>query len=185
MNRMIALVVLIVLMPLFLLIYIAVYINSAGGGIYTQERIGRKGIPFLILKFRTMYSSATRNTLILLKSGDRRITPVGRFLRRFKLDELPQLVNIIRGQMNWFGPRPEQAYFVRQIIATDNSLATVYNVTPGLISLGVLRCGYATDLAGMCIRARYDRYFLKYRTTALCSCMFWNTIVIIVKGNNI
>ncbi len=116
------------LSPLFLLIALAVGLSSKGGVFYRQRRIGLQGRPFRLIKFRSMYADADRRGLLTI-GDDRRITPVGRFLRRYKLDELPQLWNVLKGDMSLVGPRPEVPRYVEHY---DERQRKVLDVRPGL-----------------------------------------------------
>jgi lipopolysaccharide/colanic/teichoic acid biosynthesis glycosyltransferase len=139
-----SLVALIVLSPLFALIALAVKLTSAGPVFYRGERVGRGGKPFRILKFRTMYANADGPAIT--QGGDARVTPLGRFLRRLKLDELPQLVNVLRGEMSVVGPRPEAPAYVA--LYSDGE-RRVLSVRPGLTSPASLRyCNEEALLAG-------------------------------------
>ncbi|HHJ51448.1 MAG TPA: sugar transferase [Phaeodactylibacter sp.] len=119
---------LIVLSPLFLLLALSVGLSSRGGVFYRQTRIGRHGKPFQLLKFRSMYARSDQQGLLTV-GADKRITPVGRFLRRYKLDELPQLWNILRGDMSIVGPRPEVPRYVQHYSPEQRK---VLSVRPGL-----------------------------------------------------
>ncbi len=119
---------LIVFSPLFLLLALSVGLSSKGGVFYRQTRIGRHGKPFQLLKFRSMYARSDRKGLLTV-GADKRITPVGRFLRRYKLDELPQLWNILRGDMSIVGPRPEVPRYVQHYSPEQRK---VLSVRPGL-----------------------------------------------------
>lgn len=118
-----------ILSPVLILIYLLVFTTSKGGGLYLQERIGRHGVPFKIMKFRTMYVGSDRKGLLTVGKRDPRVTPVGYFLRKTKLDELPQLLNVFKGDMSLVGPRPEVAKYVDLYRAEDR---IVLSVKPGI-----------------------------------------------------
>ena len=138
-----SLVAIVVLSPLLALIALAVRFTSAGPAFYRGERIGRGGAPFRILKFRTMRESASGPAIT--HGGDKRVTPLGRVLRRCKLDELPQLINVLRGEMSVVGPRPEAPEYVR--LYTDEE-RRVLTVPPGLTSPASLRYRHEESLLG-------------------------------------
>ncbi|HEX7193306.1 MAG TPA: sugar transferase [Thermoanaerobaculia bacterium] len=139
----ISLVAIVVLSPLLVLIALAVKLTSAGPVFYRGERIGRGGAPFRIVKFRTMRANASGPGIT--RAGDARVTPVGRVLRRFKLDELPQLINILRGDMSIVGPRPEAPEYVRLYSEEERRVLTV---RPGLTSPASLRYRNEESLLG-------------------------------------
>lgn len=143
-----SLLVLIILSPLFLIISLAVLFTSKGGVFYIQKRIGQHGKEFSLIKFRTMYVGADKEGLLTVGKKDYRITPVGYYLRKYKLDELPQLFNIIRGDMSVVGPRPEVKKYVD--LYTKEQLQ-VLQVRPGLTDLASLQ--YIDENQ---ILARYD-----------------------------
>ncbi|MFC1678604.1 sugar transferase [Elusimicrobiota bacterium] len=130
-----ALVGLVLLSPLFLLTAVLIKIDSAGPAFFRQERIGRKFHPFLIYKFRTMTRDAAKGSNHITTSEDSRITCVGRFLRRFKIDELPQLINVLRGEMSIVGPRPEVRRYVEMF---QRDYAELLTVRPGVTNLASL-----------------------------------------------
>ena len=133
---------LILLSPLFALVALQIKIGSKGPVFYTQERIGLYGIPFRICKFRTMIDHAENGTPQLTHDNDPRITKIGKWLRKYRLDELPQLWNILRGDMSIVGPRPERPYFIAKIMAEAPYYCLIYKVRPGLTSWGPIRVGY-------------------------------------------
>ena len=124
-----ALIGLILLFPLFLVVYCMIKVESPGKGIYKQERIGKNHRPFYLYKFRSMYVNAESSGLLTVGSGDKRITKTGRIIRRFKIDELPQLVNIIKGDMSIVGPRPEVEKYVKLYTKEQQR---VLSVRPGI-----------------------------------------------------
>ena len=105
---------LIALSPLFIVLYVLIRLESKGGGFYSQERVGRNGVPFRLYKFRSMRVGSDRKGLITVGERDNRITRTGLFIRKYKLDELPQLWNVLKGDMSLVGPRPERPYFVNK-----------------------------------------------------------------------
>lgn len=147
-------------LPLMLVIALAVRLSSKGPVLLQQERIGRYGRPFILNKFRTMVWPGEKDLPILATTNDPRITPVGRILRNWRLDELPQLWLVLKGDMSLVGPRPERAFFLQQIIEQLPQYPTLFSLRPGLVSLGWVRQGYAHNLPQLVLRARYDLLYL-------------------------
>lgn len=153
---------LIVLSPLLLGIAIAIKIKSPGGSIlYRQERVGFRKKHFKIIKFRTMRPDAEENGPALSSTEDPRVTPIGRFLRKYRLDELPQFWNVVKGEMSIVGPRPERDYYVRQIVAQIPYYSLIHNVRPGITSWGMVKYGYATTVEQMVERLQYDLVYIE------------------------
>lgn len=149
-----------ILSPLFAVIAIAVKLSSKGPVFYRQERIGYHKKPFKILKFRTMRADAESNGPQLSTADDPRITPVGRILRKYRLDEFPQFWNVLVGEMSIVGPRPEREYFIRQIMERAPYYALIHQVRPGITSWGMVRHGYASDVDQMIDRLQYDLLYI-------------------------
>ena len=145
-----ALVGLIFLSPVFLLVYILLKRQGDGPVIFRQERIGYKGQPFYILKFRSMRMDSEKDGRpCLAKKGDERLTPVGKFLREHHLDELPQLWNVLRGDMSFVGPRPERRYFINLIMKENPDYEYIFLMRPGLTSMATLYNGYTDTMQKM------------------------------------
>jgi lipopolysaccharide/colanic/teichoic acid biosynthesis glycosyltransferase len=160
-----ALVALIVFSPLFLACYIAVRREDGGPAIFKQERIGRFGRPFYIYKFRSMKMDAEKNGPELYHhEKDTRMTKVGKFLREHHLDELPQLWNVVKGEMAFIGPRPERKYYIDQIMKEDRRYVFLYQVRPGVTSYATLYNGYTDTLEKMLRRLELDLYYLEHRS---------------------
>ena len=173
---------LILLSPLYLIIALLVHYDSPGPIIYRQERVGFRGQIFHILKFRSMYIDAEEETPLLSKVGDTRITKVGRFLRKYRLDELPQLWNILRGEMSIVGPRPERPYFVQQIMEKAPYYCLLYKVRPGLTSWGPVKVGYTDTMEKMLQRLMYDITYTENMSLALDIKILLRTIGVLVDG---
>jgi len=156
---------LVVLSPAFLYVYILLRRQGDGPVIFRQERIGYKGRPFHILKFRTMkVNSEEEGTPLLAEKGDRRLTPVGKFLREHHLDELPQLWNVLCGDMSFVGPRPERRYFIDLIMKENSDYEYIYLMRPGLTSMATLYNGYTGTMEKMLIRLQMDLDYLVNRS---------------------
>ena len=173
---------LIVLSPLLAVIAIMVKCNSKGPIIYQQERIGLYGIPFYIYKFRTMIEHAEEGQPQLTHDHDPRITSVGHWLRKYRLDELPQLWNILRGDMSIVGPRPERQFFIDQIMQQAPYYCLLYKVRPGLTSWGPIRVGYTDTIDKMIERLNYDIVYIENMSLLLDMKILFFTIDIILRG---
>lgn len=182
MDILLSLSALVVLSPLLIGIAIAVRLSSPGPVLYRQERIGLFGKPFMILKFRTMRENSEGDTPQLTQDNDPRITPLGQILRKYRLDELPQLINILRGEMAIVGPRPERAYFIEQIIRVAPYYCLIYKVRPGLTSWGPIRVGYTDTIEKMVERLRYDISYMENMSITLDMKILFHTIAVIVDG---
>ncbi len=177
-----SLVCLLVLSPLFAVIAILVKADSRGSVFYQQERIGLYGRPFYILKFRTMIDGAEKSMPQLAKEDDPRITRVGRILRKYRLDELPQFWNILRGDMSIVGPRPERAYYIDKIAEQAPYYCLLYKIRPGLTSWGPIRVGYTDTLEKMIQRLNYDIVYMENMSLLLDLKIMLHTLKVIVDG---
>lgn len=173
---------LIILSPLYALLAALVYASSKGPAFYTQERIGLHGKPFNIYKFRTMVQHAEDEVPQLSTDDDPRITAVGRWMRKYRLDELPQMVNILRGDMSIVGPRPERAFFIRQIIEQAPYYCLLYKIRPGLTSWGPIRVGYTDTIEKMVNRLNYDIVYMENMSVRLDIKILFYTIGVILDG---
>ncbi len=153
---------LIVLSPVMLAVAIAVKLQSRGDVFYRQERIGLHNVPFEMIKFRTMISGAEKEgEPQLTHPDDPRITPLGRFLRKYRIDEFPQFYNVIKGDMSIVGPRPERQYYIDRIVAREPSYVLLHQVRPGITSMGMVKFGYAQNVDEMLERLDYDLLYLE------------------------
>ncbi len=182
MDWVVSTVALVLLAPVFLLIALAVRLNSKGPIFYVQERIGLYGKPFQIIKFRTMVQDAERLGPQLSSDEDPRITRVGRFLRKSRLDELPQFFNVLRGDMALVGPRPERAHFIAQIMARAPHYRHLQKVRPGITSWGQVKYGYATNVDEMIQRLRFDLIYIENMSIALDLKILAYTVITVLKG---
>ncbi len=153
---------LILLIPVFAIISLIIKLDSPGPVLFRQKRLGLGGRPFTILKFRSMVNNAeTDGHARLTVDDDPRITRFGHFLRKYRIDELPQFVNVFRGEMSLVGPRPERREFAERIAARVPIYPMLYQVRPGLTSWGMVRFGYASSVDEMVERLRYDLIYLE------------------------
>lgn len=153
---------LILLSPAFLFIAVMIKRESKGGIIFKQERIGYRNKPFMIYKFRTMRVDAESDGVPRLASDDdERITPFGHFMRKYRIDELPQFWNVLKGDMSLVGPRPERQYYIDQIIKKAPFYTLLHQVRPGITSMGMVKFGYAKNVDEMIERMKYDLMYLE------------------------
>lgn len=151
------------LSPVFLISYLAVKLTSKGPGIFKQERIGLHGKPFMIYKFRTMIVNEEDEGIPqLAEVNDDRLTKVGAWLRSHHIDELPQLWNVLKGDMSFVGYRPERQYFINQIIAVRPDYQELYAIRPGITSLATIYNGYTYTIEKMIRRLDMDLDYLRH-----------------------
>jgi exopolysaccharide biosynthesis polyprenyl glycosylphosphotransferase len=176
---------LIILSPVFLAIAVAVKRDSAGSVIYSQERIGRHQKPFNIYKFRTMRADAEPNGPSLSKDNDVRVTRVGKFLRKYRLDELPQFYNVLRGDMSLVGPRPEREYYIRQIVEKAPYYNLLHQIRPGITSWGMVKYGYASTVDQMVERLQYDLIYLDNVSLLVDLKILFHTVNTVLTGKGL
>lgn len=180
-------ILLIIFSPLFLICTIMVRREDGGPAIYRQERIGRFGRPFYILKFRTMRLDAEAMGPQLSHGGgegDPRLTKIGKFLRAHHLDELPQLWNVFMGEMSFVGPRPERKFYIDQILEHDKRYEYLYQIRPGVTSYATFYNGYTDTMEKMLRRLEYDLYYLGHRSWLFDIKILLKTFFGIVSGKS-
>lgn len=164
------------------LVWLANAIWAPGPLLYRQERVGRRGRHFRVVKFRTMRPDAERETgAVWSDENDRRITPVGRWLRRSRLDELPQLVNVVRGEMSLIGPRPERPEFVAELAAQIPFYRARHAVRPGITGWAQVRFGYGNSLEGARTKLEYDLYYVRHANFYLDALILLKTTAVVLR----
>lgn len=173
----------IVLSPVYLLIYVILRVSGGSSVIFRQERIGYGGKPFQILKFRTMTVDSEEDGVPRLTEGEsEHITLIGGFLREHHLDELPQLWNVLRGDMSFVGPRPERKFFIDRIMERDPNYEYIYMMHPGLTSDATIYNGYTNTIEKMLVRLRMDLDYLQRRSLWLDAKIILKTGCFIIIG---
>jgi len=181
----VSLVSLLFLSPFLLYFMFQIKRNSKGPVFYRQERIGRYGRPFDILKFRTMYLGSENGTPKLSSPNDDRITQIGRILRKYRIDEIPQFWNILKGDMSLVGPRPERRYYINRIIEDAPYYCLLYKIRPGLTSWGPIKIGYSDTIEKMTERLNYDIIYMENMSLLTDLKILMYTIEIIFKGKGV
>lgn len=184
-DFLIACVCIIVFAPLFVICFIAILLEDGQPAIYSQERIGLHGKPFNIYKFRSMRRDAEQEGPQLLLDGamnDPRLTRVGRFLRAHHLDELPQLWNVLQGDMAFIGYRPERKFYIDQIMERDPRYELLYKIRPGVTSYATLYNGYTDTIEKMLRRLELDLYYLEHQSMWFDAKVLFKTFISIVFG---
>ena len=182
MDIVISILGLIILSPVMLYIALRVRLSSKGPIFYSQERVGINGKPFMIYKFRSMYVGAEQETPLLSFDGDDRCTPWGGVMRKWRLDELPQLWNVFIGEMSLVGPRPERRFFIDQIMKVAPHYKHLLKVRPGITSWGQVKYGYASNLDQMMQRLKFDILYIENMSLILDIKILFYTILIVLQG---
>ena len=177
-----SLLAIVLLSPVFAIIIISMICGGCRPVIFKQARIGLNGQPFFIYKFRSMIVDAEEDVPQLTEQNDERVTKVGRFLRSHHLDELPQLWNVLKGDMSFIGYRPERQYFIDQIMEHDDRYVHLYKMRPGVTSYATLYNGYTDTMDKMLKRLEFDLYYLRHRSWWFDLKILFSTFTNIVFG---
>jgi exopolysaccharide biosynthesis polyprenyl glycosylphosphotransferase len=185
MDVVISILALVVLSPLILCLGLGVKLSSPGPIFYKQPRVGRYGQEFHIYKFRSMYHKAEENGPELSSKHDPRVTRFGQFMRKHRLDEIPNFFNVLRGDMALVGPRPERAYFIRKITEQAPHYVHLHKVKPGITSWGQVKYGYAENVEEMVKRLRFDILYIENRSLFVDLKILFYTVITIIKGKGV
>lgn len=177
--------ILVVTSPLTIFLSILIFLTGGWHVIYSQKRTGLNGKPFSIYKFRSLLHCTSEGKLLISDRHDHRITKVGRVIRKYKLDEIPNFINVLKGEMSVVGPRPEQEYYIEKIIQINPKFSELLKVKPGVTSWGEVKYGYASDVDQMVERMEYDLYYLENRSLGFDLKILLKTVWIILKGRGI
>jgi exopolysaccharide biosynthesis polyprenyl glycosylphosphotransferase len=174
---------LIVLFPAFLVLAVIIKSTSKGPIIFSQERIGKHGKPFRIFKFRTMVQNAEESGPQLSSTTDNRVTPIGRAMRKTRIDELPQFWNVLIGDMSLVGPRPERQYYIDKIMEKAPHYRHLHRVRPGITSWGQVKYGYAENVDQMVQRLKFDILYIENMSLSMDFKILAYTIIIVIRGS--
>jgi exopolysaccharide biosynthesis polyprenyl glycosylphosphotransferase len=181
----ISVIALMILSPLFLVLAVGVKLSSKGPVFYSHERIGRYGKPFHIYKFRSMRMDAEKNGPELSSKEDNRLTNFGRFMRKYRLDEIPNFLNVLFGDMSLVGPRPERQFYIDQIIKKAPHYTHLHKVKPGITSWGQVKYGYAENVDQMIRRLRYDILYIENMSLFVDFKILFYTVLTIIRGRGV
>jgi len=162
--------------PVLAVAAIAIKLDSSGPILYRQQRLGQGGRVFDILKFRSMVVEAEGEGPRFTERGDLRVTRVGRFIRRTRIDELPQLVNVFRGEMSLVGPRPERPAIANELSDRYPYFRLRCHVRPGCTGWAQIRHGYVNEIAAFEEKMALDLYYMKYRSVTMDLLILWKTV---------
>jgi len=171
-----------ILAPFFLILSLLVLFSSKGPIIYSQKRLGRKGKEFSIYKFRSMYKDSEKKGPQLSYKGDNRITKIGKIMRKTRMDELPQFINVLKGDMSIVGPRPERKYYFEKIMKEEPNYKYLLKVKPGITSIGIVKYGYAENIKQMIERMKYDLIYIENISLINDFKILILTIIVMIQG---
>ena len=183
MDIVLSAIAIIILSPVYLFCMVGVKLSSKGPIFYTQERIGIKGRTFMIPKFRSMVTDAENGTPMLSSKNDTRVTAFGKFMRKTRLDEIPQFFSVLKGDMSLVGPRPERQFFIDQITQRAPHYKLLLKVKPGITSWGQVKYGYAENVDQMIERLKFDILYLENMSLAMDIKIMAYTLLTVMKGS--
>jgi lipopolysaccharide/colanic/teichoic acid biosynthesis glycosyltransferase len=181
----IALLSLVILSPVILLLTVLIRFSGKGPVIYSQDRIGRNGKPFSIFKFRSMVYDAEKGGPMLAGANGEKVTRIGAHIRRYRIDEIPNLINVIKGEMSIVGPRPERQYYIDQIVKKVPEYKELQRVKPGVTSWGQVKYGYASTVDEMIERLGYDLFYMKHRSLWFDLRILLYTVGTVLRGKGL
>jgi lipopolysaccharide/colanic/teichoic acid biosynthesis glycosyltransferase len=176
---------LVLLSPVIIILAFTIKLSGKGPVIYSQKRTGKDGKSFYIYKFRSMHFGDEEDILLIKDKYDKRITTLGRFMRKYKIDEIPNLFNVLKGEMSIVGPRPEQQFYIDIILQREPRYGQLQMIKPGITSWGEVKFGYASNVEDMLKRMEYDLYYLENRSLLFDLKITLLTVLIAVKGKGI
>ena len=180
-----AVISLLVLCPLLILLSLTIWISGKGPVIYSQDRIGKNGKPFSIYKFRSMVYDAEKGIPRLAGDNGEKVTRIGSVMRKYRIDEIPNLINVLKGEMSVVGPRPERKFFIDQIVKIAPEYTELQTVKPGVTSWGQVKYGYASSVDEMIKRLDYDLFYMKHRSLWFDLKIIIYTIGTVFKGKGV
>ena len=178
----VSIIAMILLLPFYIFTAVGVKMSSDGPILFSQERVGKRGKPFRMHKFRSMYSDAESKGPQLSSDDDPRITPFGKFIRKVRLDEIPQFYTVLKGEMSLVGPRPERQFYIDQIVKVSPHYRLLLKIKPGITSWGQVKFGYASNVDEMVERLRYDILYLENMSLAMDFKIMIYTVLIVLQG---
>jgi sugar transferase (PEP-CTERM system associated) len=181
-HRLVALVGALFSLPIAVLTAILIKLDSSGPVLYRQERVGRNGRPFTLMKFRSMRTDAEKNGPVWAQSEDDRVTRVGRIIRKIRVDEIPQFWNILKGEMSFVGPRPERPHFVSQLAEEIPYYEQRHLIAPGLTGWAQIKYPYGSSIEDARQKLQYDLYYIKNQSLLLDAAILFETVKTILFG---
>src|SRR2546428_11566792 len=182
MHRTVAFIGAILSLPIAIMTAVLIKIDSRGPILYKQERVGKNGRPFTLMKFRSMRTDAEKDGPVWAKTADERMTRVGRIIRKIRVDEIPQFWNILRGDMNFVGPRPERPHFIAQLAQEIEYYESRHLIAPGLTGWAQIKYPYGASIEDAKKKLEYDLYYIKNQNVMLDSTIMFETIKTILSG---